>query len=99
MGMPIREKQVCSIQIQISRPRLGRWHRSRLDHGGPERVTTAPPGPHEWSLSRTVMIPSGIIYHSAFGPSWTTVSYSEYSVFRPSWTIVSYSEYSAFGPL
>ena len=30
------------------------------------------------SLSRTVMIPSGIIYHSASGPSWmVTVSYSD----------------------
>ena len=77
MGMPIREKQVCSIQIQISRPRLGRSHRSCLDHGGSERVTTAPLGPHGWSLSRTVMIPSGIIYHSAFGPSWFPVSTSK----------------------
>ena len=25
--------------LQISRPRLGRWHRFRLDHGGPKRVT------------------------------------------------------------
>ena len=59
--MPIREKQVCNIQVLISRPRLGRWHRSRLDHGGPERVTTVPSGPYGWSLSRTVMIPLGII--------------------------------------
>ena len=60
MGMPIRENQVCSIQVLISRPRLGRWDRSRLDHGGPERVFTAPSGSYRWSLSRTMIIaPSG----------------------------------------
>ena len=53
--MPIKEKQVCSIQVLISRPRLGRRDRSRLDHGGPGRVTTAPSGPYRWSLSRTMI--------------------------------------------
>ena len=47
MGMPIRENQVCRIQVLISRP--------RLDHGGPERVTTAPSGPYRWSLPRTMI--------------------------------------------
>ena len=70
MGMPIREKQVCSIQVLISRPRLGRRDRSRLDHGGPERVTTAPSGPYRWSLSCTMVTsPSG-----PYRPLFHTVS-------------------------
>ena len=60
MGMPIRENQVCSVQVLISRPRLGRRDRCRLDHGGAERVTTAHSGPYRWSLSRTMITaPSG----------------------------------------
>ena len=70
MGMPIRENQVCSIQVLISRPHLGRRDRSRLDHGGPERVTTAPSGPYRWSLSRTMTTaPSG-----PYRPLFYTVS-------------------------
>ena len=70
MGMPIRENQVCSIQVLISRPRLGRRDRSRLDHGGPERVTTAPSGPYRWSLFHTMIIaPSG-----PYRPLFHTVS-------------------------
>ena len=52
---------------------MGRWHRSRLDHGGPERVTTAPPGSHGWSLSHTVMIPSGIILPDGWSLSHTVM--------------------------
>ena len=70
MGMPIRENQVCSIQVMISRPRVGRRDRSRLDHGGPERVTTAPSSPYRWSLSRTMIsAPSG-----PYRPLFHTVS-------------------------
>ena len=70
MGMPIRENQVCSIQVLISRPHLGRRDRSRLDHGGPKRVTTSPSGPYRLSLSRTMIIaPSG-----PYRPLFHTVS-------------------------
>ena len=70
MGMPIRENQVCSIQVLMLRPRLGRRDRYRLDHGGPERVTTAPSGPYRWSLSSTMITaPSG-----PYRPLFHTVS-------------------------
>ena len=70
MGMPIRENQVYSIQVLILRPHLGRRDRSHLDHGGPERVTTAPSGPYRWSLSRTMITaPSG-----PYRPLFHTVS-------------------------
>ena len=70
MGMPIRENQVCSIQVLIWRPRLGRRDRSRLDHSGTERVTTAPSGPYRWSLSHTMITaPSG-----PYRPLFHTVS-------------------------
>ena len=70
MDMPIRENQVCSIQVLISRPRLGRRDRSRFDHDGPERVTTAHSGPYRWSLSRTMITtPSG-----PYRPLFHTVS-------------------------
>ena len=70
MGMPIRENQVCSIQVLISRPRLGRRDRSCLDHCGPERVTTAPSDTYRWSLSRTMITaPSG-----PYRPLFHTVS-------------------------
>ena len=59
MGMPIRENQVCSIQVLISRPCLGRRDRSRLDHGGPERVTTAPLGPYRPLFHTVSTAPSG----------------------------------------
>ena len=59
MGMPIRENQVCSIQVLISRPRLGQRDRSRLDHGGPERVTTAPSGPYRPLFHTVSTAPSG----------------------------------------
>ena len=87
MGMPIREKQVCSIQVLISRP--------RLDHGGPERVTiapsgpyrplfrrvsTAPSGPYRWSLSRTMITTPS----SPYRPLFHTVSIA------PSGLIVSF---------
>ena len=64
--MPIREKQVCSIQVLISRPRLGQRDRSSLDHGGPKRVTTAPSGPYRWSLSRTMITASSGPYRPLF---------------------------------
>ena len=85
MGMPIRENQVCSIQVLISRPRLGRGDRSRLDHGGPKRVTTAPSGPYRWSLSRTMItVPSG-----PYRPLFHTVSTAPSGPYRPLFHIVS----------
>ena len=59
MGMPIRENQVCSIQVVISRSRLGRRDRSCLDHGGPERVTTASSAPYRPLFHTVSTAPSG----------------------------------------
>ena len=85
MGMPIRENQVCSIQVLISKPCLGRRDRSRLDHGGPERVTTAPSGPYRWSLSRTMITaPSG-----PYRPLFRTVSTAPSGPYRPLFHTVS----------
>ena len=60
MGMPIREKQVCSIQVLISRPV---W----VDDIDPVWIMVAPKGSpqrlralYRWSLSRTMITaPSG----------------------------------------
>ena len=54
MGMPIREKQVCSILISCSCWVLTapsgpyRWLLSRI-------MITAPSSPYRWSLSRTMI--------------------------------------------
>ena len=85
MGIPIRENQVCCIQVLISMPRLGRRDRSRLDHGGPERVTTAPSGPYRWLLSRTMITaPSG-----PYRPLFHTVSIAPSGPYRPLFYAVS----------
>ena len=85
MGIPIRENQVCSIQVLISRPHLGRRDRSRLDHGGPERVTTTPSGPYRWSLSRTMITaPLG-----PYRPLFHTVSIAPSGPYRPLFHTVS----------
>ena len=82
MGMPIRKNQVCSIQVLISRPRLGRRDRSRLDHGGPERVTIVPSGPYRWSLSRIMIIAPSDPYRPLFHSVSTALS-GPYSFLYP----------------
>ena len=95
MGMPIRENQVFNIQVLISRPHLGRRDRSRLDHGGPERVTTVPSGPYRWSLSRTMITaPSG-----PYRPLYHTVSTAPSGPYRPLYHTVSTTPSGPYRPL
>ena len=68
MGMPIREKQLLQHTYTDIPAPFGSMTWIPFGSGGPERVTTAPPGPHGWSLSRTMMTapsgPHGSLFHT-----------------------------------
>ena len=81
MGMPIREKQVCSILISwpiwvITAPSSPyRWSLSRT-------MITAPSGPYRWSLSRIMITAASGPYRPLFR-TVSTASSGPYSFLYP----------------